>query len=141
MHIAPATPRARDITTTNDVGVLVRRFYIAAIPDPLLGPVFETFGVDWAEHIPKLTRYWISVLVSGEPQARNTVAAHAPVQRAAPFGDAHVARWVELWEETVDELFVGPTAERAKARARQVGHALRAVAARQQEGPPDGPAD
>jgi hypothetical protein len=30
----------------------VRRFYQAVIPDPLLGPTFTAFGVDWSVHIP-----------------------------------------------------------------------------------------
>jgi len=131
MNIAPARTRSRDLVPANDIGVIVRRFYRAVIPDPLLGPVFETFGVDWAQHIPKLERYWRHALLDEPGPTVNTIAAHAPVQRAIPFDRRHVDRWLELWEETVDELFVGPLAERAKVRAHQVGRALDAVAARQ----------
>ena len=131
MNIAPARARSRDVTTANDIGVIVRRFYRAVIPDPLLGPVFEVVGVDWAHHIPKLERYWRHVLFDEPGPAVNTIAAHAPVQRTAPFDRRHIDRWLELWEETVDELFVGPLAERAKGRAHLVGRALDTVAARQ----------
>ena len=134
MNIAPAFPRRRDIATDNDVGVVVRRFYRAVIADPLLGPLFERFGVDWPRHIPKLEQYWEYVLLDRPSAAVNTIAAHAPVQRATPFGRRHIERWLELWEETVDELYVGPVAARAKGRARQVGRALQAVA-RRQRGP------
>ena len=128
MNIAPAHPRSRDIANENDVGVLVRRFYRAAIPDPVLGPVFERFGVDWSRHLPRLTAYWTSALLDRPGLATNTVAVHSDVRRVAPFGEEHIARWIELWEETVDELFVGALAERAKERARQVGRALRIAA-------------
>lgn len=131
LNVAPARARSRDITTANDIGVIVRRFYRAVIPDLILGPVFEQVGVDWAHHIPKLERYWRHVLLGEPGVAVNTIAAHAPVQRAVPFDRRHIDRWLELWEETVDDLFVGPRAERAKARAHQVGRALDAVAARQ----------
>jgi hemoglobin len=134
MNIAPARPVSRDVATGNDVGVLVRRFYRAAIPDPLLGPVFERFGVDWAHHLPKLVAYWEHVLLGRPGLATNTIAVHGGVQAVAPFGPAQIGRWVELWEETVDELFVGPVADLAKSRAREVGRALRAVARRQQAG-------
>lgn len=134
MNIAPARPASRDIATDNDVGVIVYRFYRSAIPDPLLGPVFESFGVDWSRHLPKLVAYWEHVLLDRPGIATNTVGAHGGVQQVAPFGHAHIARWVELWEETVDESFVGPVAEQAKVRARQVGRALRAVVRRQQAG-------
>jgi hemoglobin len=131
VNIAPAVPRSRDITTGNDVGVIVGRFYRSLIADPLLGPLFERYGVDWPTHIPKLERYWEHVLLGGTGSPVNTIAAHGPVQRATPFGRQLTDRWVELWEETIDDLYVGPVAERAKQRARDVARALNAVAARQ----------
>ncbi len=131
MNIAPARPGTRDIATGNDVGVVVRRFYRAVIADPQLGPLFERFGVDWPHHIPKLERYWEHVLLDRPGAPVNTIAAHGPVQRSTPFDRPHIDRWLELWEETVDDLYVGPVAERAKARARQVGRALDAVSRRQ----------
>jgi hemoglobin len=134
VNIAPARPASRDITTGNDVGVVVRGFYRAAIPDPLLGPAFERFGVEWPRHLPRLVAYWEHVLLSRPGLATNTVAVHAGVQQVAPFGPAQVTRWVELWEETVDEFYVGPVADLAKARAHEVGRALRAVARRHQGG-------
>lgn len=134
MNIAPARPASRDVATRNDVGVLVYRFYRHAIPDPLLGPVFERFGVDWPSHLPKLVTYWEHVLLDRPGMATNTVGAHGGVQNIAPFGPAHIDRWVALWEQTIDDLYVGPVAELAKKRARQVGRALRAVTRRQQAG-------
>jgi hypothetical protein len=88
MNIAPARPVSRDLATGNDVGVLVHRFYRAAIPDPLLGPVFERFGVDWSRHLPRLAAYWEHVLLGRPGLATNTVAVHGGVQHVAPFGPA-----------------------------------------------------
>ena len=122
MNIAPARPVSRDIATGNDVGVIVRRFYRAAIPDPLLGPVFERFGVDWSRHLPKLIAYWEHVLLGRPGLATNTVAVHGGVQQVAPFGAAEIARWVELWEETVDEL-VRRSGRRAREGTRPRGRA------------------
>jgi hemoglobin len=132
MNIAPAHPRSRDIATGNDVGVVVRRFYRAVIADPLLGPLFERYGVDWPHHIPKLEMYWEHVLFERQGAPLNTIAAHGPVQRATPFDRRHIEQWLALWDDTVDDLYVGPVADRAKTRARQVGRALHAVARRQQ---------
>ncbi len=128
MNIAPARPATRDITTDNDIGVVVRAFYRAAIPDPLLGPVFERFAVDWSRHLPKLITYWEHVLLGRPGLGTNTVAVHHRVQHVAPFDETHIARWVELWEDTVDEHYVGPVADLAKTRARQAGNALRSAA-------------
>jgi hemoglobin len=142
MNIAPARPRTRDIATENDVGVVVRRFYRAVIADPLLGPLFERYGVDWPHHIPKLERYWQRVLLERAGAQVNTIAAHGPVQRSTPFDREHIERWLELWDEALDDWYAGPVTERAKARAHQVGRALQAVADRQRhelmEGTDDG---
>ncbi len=134
MNIAPPRPASRDIATDNDVGVLVRHFYRAAIPDPLLGPVFERFGVHWPSHLGRLIAYWEHVLLGRPGTATNTIAAHRRVQEIAPFEEVHIARWIELWEESVDQLYVGPIADAAKARAHKVGGALQAVGHRQQVG-------
>lgn len=125
MNISPALPRTRDIATENDVGVVVRRFYRSAIPDDLLGPVFEGFGVDWSQHIPKLVRYWSRALLGVAGYGGNTIRAHRAVYDAAPFGDAHLERWTELWAEAVDETYVGPVAELAKQRAFEVARSMR----------------
>jgi hemoglobin len=131
MNIAPARPRSRDVATANDIGVVVGRFYRAVITDPLLGPLFEKYGVDWPHHIPKLELYWEHVLFDRPGAPVNTIAAHGPVQRSTPFDREHIDRWLELWTNTIDDLFVGPVADLAKARAGQVARALLAVAHRQ----------
>ena len=73
--------------------------------------------------------------------ARRTVAEVADVEllvrrfyqavlELCPFGDAELARWLELWEETVDELFTGEVAALAKQRARMAGGAIGSLARR-----------
>ncbi len=41
-----------------------------------------------------------------------------------PFTVAHYARWRDLFDDTIDSLFVGPVAELAKARARKMAAAM-----------------
>ena len=50
-----------------------------------------------------------------------------------PFGDAELARWLELWEETVDEWFVGEIADLAKHRAHLAARAIGTLARRHHE--------
>lgn len=140
MGIAPPPPRRRRIETVTDVGELVRRFYQAAIPDPLLGPIFDGFGVDWSVHIPRLVDFWASRLLGGTGYEGNPVAAHGPVLDRCPFGSVQLARWLELWEETVDELFIGERADLAKERARHAARAI-GVLARRQRAPISSPGE
>ena len=48
------------------------------------------------------------------------VALHAKVR----LREAHLAPWLHLWFDTVDELFAGDRAELAKAHALRVGQAF-----------------
>lgn len=115
------------IDDVTDVDVLVRRFYQAVIPDPTLGPIFAAFGVDWSAHIPKLVDFWAGRLLGVPGYEGNPAGAHVPVHERCPFGGPELARWLELWEETVDELFVGDVAERAKERAHGAAGAIAAL--------------
>ena len=119
-----------EIGTVADVEVLVRRFYQAVIPDPLLGPIFHAFGVDWSAHIPKLVDFWAGRLLGTPGYHGNPVGAHQPILDRFPFGTAELARWLELWEETVDELFIGEIAELSKERARLAAAAIATLARR-----------
>ena len=131
---APATgePPRRDITDGEDVALIVRRFYQAAIPDPRLGHLFEAGGIQWDAHIPLIITFWERELLGTPGYAGNVAGAHVPVMAEPTFGRAALDRWVELFSETVDEDFAGPVAERAKARAGQVAGVLGALARRVQ---------
>lgn len=81
-------------------------------------------------HIPKLVEFWAGRLLEAPGYVGNPVAAHQPVLDRCPFGAGELERWVELWSETVDELFVGDVAERAKQRARMAAGAIGSLARR-----------
>jgi hemoglobin len=130
MGVAPAPAERRPLATRGDVERLVRRFYQAVIPDPLLGPIFEGMPVDWAAHIPKMVDFWAARVLEISGYDGNPVAAHQPVLEKFPFGTGELERWLALWDETVDELFVGDGADRAKNRARMAASAIGALARR-----------
>jgi hemoglobin len=129
-------PRERhDIATVEDVELLVRRFYQAVIPDPVLGPIFHAMGVDWGVHIPKLVDFWSGRLLGLPGYEGNVAGAHLAVFERRPFGGQETARWLELWHETLDEVFAGPTVERAKARAAGAAEAITRVVRRRHRPP------
>jgi hemoglobin len=130
MGIPPRPEQRVAIETIDDVDLLVRRFYQAVIPDPLLGPIFHGMAVDWSVHIPKLVDFWAGRLLDAPGYDGNPVGAHLPVLLRYPFGDAELARWIELWEETVDEWFLGEVAELAKQRAHLAAAAIGTLARR-----------
>jgi hemoglobin len=114
-----------DISTRDDVELLVRSFYRYAAMDELLGPIFETATVDWPSHIDTLTEFWEWQLLGRPGYEGNPLRAHEPVHAVTPFADEHFERWLELFSGTIDEHFVGPTAEVAKGRAQKMANAMR----------------
>ncbi|MGB0114564.1 MAG: group III truncated hemoglobin [Ilumatobacteraceae bacterium] len=113
-----------DITTRDDVELLVRSFYRYAAMDELLGPIFMAANLDWPFHIAKLTDFWSWQLLGERGYEGNPLRAHEPVHARTPFAEQHYERWLDLFTSTVDEYFVGTTAELAKHRAAKMATAL-----------------
>jgi hemoglobin len=124
-----------DLTDRTDIELLVRSFYRYAAMDELLGPIFSAAHVDWPSHIDTLTRFWAWQLLGERGYVGNPLRAHEPVHARTPFSDTHFARWLELFTTTVDEHFIGPTAEMAKQRAAKMAHALQRLLADEQHDP------
>jgi len=113
-----------DVATRRDVELLVRTFYRAAAMDEILGPVFQAAHVDWPEHLAVVSEFWMDQLFGTGRYGGNPLRAHGPVDRRTPLTTAHFDRWLQLFDETVDELFDGPVADRAKARAATMARAI-----------------
>ena len=127
--------RRADLTNVTDIELLVRSFYRYAAMDELLGPIFSAANVDWPSHIETLTEFWAWQLLGERGYVGNPLRSHEPVNARTPFSDAHFERWLELFVSTVDEHFVGPTAEVAKGRATKMAHALQRLLAGQHDDP------
>ena len=115
----------KDLVTRGDVELLVRSFYRYAAMDELLGPIFSAAHVAWDDHVATLTDFWSWQLLGERGYTGHPLRAHEPVHARTPFADAHYERWLDLFVSTVDEHFVGNTAELAKHRATKMANALR----------------
>ncbi|MCX4745336.1 group III truncated hemoglobin [Kitasatospora sp. NBC_01287] len=114
-----------DIADRADLERLLRRFYLAAFADPLIGPHFtEVAGMDLEAHLPHITDFWASALLRSADYRRNAFAPHAALHERAPLTAAHYGRWVQLWSATVDGLHQGLVADRAKVQGERIALAL-----------------
>lgn len=107
----------KDIENLNDVKRMVDLFYAKVRKDELIGPIFnERIQNHWAEHLAKLYSFWQSVLLGEQTYTGFAFPPHAQL----PIHKEHFDRWLALFTETVDSLFVGPTADEAKSRAYKI---------------------
>lgn len=104
-----------DISTSEDIRRLVDTFYRRLVTDPLIGRFFE--GLDLDHHLPRISAFWEMVLLNKPGYTTNVTDVHLRLNQRIPMERAHFDRWLELFRETVDELFTGPNAEESKMRA------------------------
>lgn len=113
--------RGRDLDDPAEIAEMVRRFYADVAQDDLLGPMFEEVArVDWAEHIPKLTRFWCRAILGLPGYEGNPFRAHLDVHTERSFTEAQFIRWLDLFHETLDGGWAGPNVEQAKQMGRRV---------------------
>ena len=116
----------RDIENRNDIYHLLERFYAKAIPDETIGYFFtEVAKIDMSAHLPLITDFWEMVILDGSHYKKNAIAVHAHLHQLSPMEEKHFNRWLELFNETVDELFSGEKAGLAKQRALSIATVMK----------------
>lgn len=115
-----------DISTREDIDLLVRTFYSKVRAHETLGPIFNEVIEEWEEHLVKLVDFWQTNLLFVPAYKGNPVKAHLDVDKHfdGTIQQAHFGQWIQLWFETLDELFVGPKQLLAKERARNMSHMM-----------------
>jgi len=103
-----------DITTREDIIKLVDTFYSKVQGDNLLGPVFS--HVNWPHHLPIMYSFWSSMLLGEQSYRGNPFQKHLPL----PIQSDHFDQWLQLFTQTVDELYEGEKAEEIKMRAQNI---------------------
>jgi hemoglobin len=103
-----------DISSIEDIRLLVDTFYGRVREDKFIGPIFiGAIGGRWPEHLDKMYRFWQTVLMEEHTYFGSPFPPHARM----PLEKMHFDTWLMLWHGTVDELFEGAKASEAKWRA------------------------
>ena len=101
----------RDIHNIEDIKLLVDSFYARIRSDTLLKDIFNSKIEDrWSEHLEKMYRFWQTVLLEEHTYHGSPFVPHAKL----PVEQEHFEQWIRLFNATVDELFTGEKATRAK---------------------------
>lgn len=103
----------KDISSIDDIRLLVDDFYGKIRENTLLGPIFDGVIQDrWPEHLEKMYRFWQTVLLETHTYFGSPFPPHANL----PVDKTHFDTWLEIWYATVDGHFAGEKAEEAKWR-------------------------
>jgi hemoglobin len=106
-----------DILTKEDIHQLVDTFYNKINNDELLSPIFnEVAGIDWAHHLPKMYQFWGTQIIGTMYYQGQPFPPHMKLNLSAH----HFNRWLQLFIETVNDLFQGVNAEMALYKANNI---------------------
>ena len=116
---------ATDLVDRSDVEELLHRFYGRVFVDDVLAEPFADLrarGLD--AHIPTMCDFWETVLFRAGRYRGSALVAHRNVHHRTPLSGSHFVRWLGIWYDTVDEMYQGPAAERAKDQATRIAWAM-----------------
>ena len=111
----------KDIENRSDIELLLNRFYTKVFEDDLISHFFkEVVPLDLETHIPVIADFWESVLLDAKGYRKNVMEVHLNISQKSKIEKKHLDRWVELFTETVNELFEGHKATIARQRATSI---------------------
>ncbi|MFY0605845.1 MAG: group III truncated hemoglobin [Cyclobacteriaceae bacterium] len=116
----------REIENRQDINELVNAFYATIRRDELLGPIFNHHIKEemWPVHLDKLTDFWETNLF-GIPKFKGSPSQkHTAVDKHMNHGiePAHFEHWLRLWHATIDSLYTGELALKAKLSAQKMAN-------------------
>jgi hemoglobin len=115
-----------DLDSPEQISQFIDDFYARVLLDPLLAPLFlEVARIDLAVHLPRIKAYWCKMLLREDGYRRHMMRKHRDLDRQQKLQATHYQRWLELFEETLANGYVGPFAERAGELARRVAGNMR----------------
>ena len=114
----------KPIECQEDIQLLVNTFYSKIRKDELLGPIFNSHISEnqWPHHLIKLTDFWETNLFGVRKFKGSPTQKHLKVDENLDYRiDAlHFGKWLNLWVETINELFTGERADKAIYMARKM---------------------
>jgi len=120
-HEQAADTRYAEPTEAN-IRELVYAFYDRVRADALLGPVFDNvLAGRWDEHLPKMCRFWSSLVLGTKTYRGNVQQAHDPVPGVEP---RHFSQWLYLFLDTVEARYQRAAALRFMEPALRIAQSL-----------------
>ena len=117
----------KEIKNRADIEILVNTFYGKIRKDSLLGPIFNKHipAERWPEHLSKLADFWETNLFGVAKFKGNPSQKHVEVDHHLNHSveQTHFGQWLNLWFQTIDELYVGSLASKAKEASRRMASA------------------
>lgn len=111
----------KDITGRNDIEQMVSLFYEKVKTDDVIGFIFtDIVKMNWEKHLPLMCDFWENALFFSGNYSGNPMDLHKHLHHIRPLDHKHFVQWIQLFNQTVDELFKGEKASLVKQRAASI---------------------
>lgn len=115
----------RDIKDRDDINEVVNLFYEKVKTDDIIGFFFsEVVVVNWEKHLPKMCDFWENVLFYTGNYEGDPLMTHRNIHQKHSTSPHHFERWMQLFVESVDELYKGVNAEKMKTHAKGIAEVM-----------------
>lgn len=119
------TMEKREITTFEDVQLLVDQFYIKAKKSALIGHFFnEVVLLDWGKHMPVIYNFWSDILLGTNLYHGKPMTKHFSLHTKSEMRKEHFEEWLKLWKANTRTHFEGPKASEAIIRAENIANLM-----------------
>ena len=115
-----------DIKDKKDLEILFDLFYNKAINNKSIGYFFtKIVPINLKEHLPVIVSFWENNLFFTGGYKNNLVKIHQNIHQISALKYPHYDTWIQLLNESVDELFKGENAERLKTNALSIATVMK----------------
>jgi len=124
----------KDITTQDDLYVLVDEFYKKLLADERINYIFtDVVKVKILEHLPILVTFWSQAILGTGGYFKNLTQIHLDINAKEHLTPELFNIWLDHFYTTVDEHFKGGNAEKIKTQALSIATLMQIKIAQQNQ--------
>ena len=111
-----------DISSREDIYLIISEFYKKLLSDDLMLPFFEEIIAknSLEHHLEIIADFWQDIVFDSSIYKNNTMQKHLDKNVFVKFERVHFTRWISYFFETIDALFTGVNTDKIKARATSI---------------------
>lgn len=115
-----------DINNRVDVEKFVNAFFKKLMNDEEFSYIFsEIAGIKLLSHLDAQYDFWESAIFQNSKYKEDILMIHLELHFKYKLNQNHFNRWLNLFNETVDELFDGNNASKAKEKALSIASVIK----------------
>ena len=116
----------KDILNKDDLYLLVNEFYKKLLTDDRISYIFtEVVKIKLEEHLPLLVTFWSQVILGTGGYSNNLTQIHLDVNLKEHLTPDLFSIWLEHFNTSVDEYFIGDNSEKIKTQALNLATVLK----------------